>query len=590
MNRRDAVIAGLLAAVLVGWLVPFARLGVDFHHDGIMLKPALDVLSGQVLFRDTFMQYGALSCYLQVAALWMHPTLLSVRLLTVAAYGVSLFFLYASWRLILPRSLTILSCGLFILFIPAYEKNWLDQYWMLLPWSSAYALMFQCLGLYALFRVIRDEQAKHWGLILGAACAAAFWCRQPVGVIMFGSLVAIGFALQGTKWAPVHCAKRTIFGWVGVGFLAVNAAFLASILISDALPEWWIQNFVWPRRWVAGGISENWGRFVALFVHPAAGAGLLLVLAATAAPLIMQRFWPGLAARFRTAWWLSLTGVLGWQHERVLSWLSLREGGWTVVLPLVIALQAGRSIAQMFGGTGPAKTAEYFLVAALAAFSLGSLTQYYPLPDSWHTLWSLAPAFGLFVFVCWRTVGGPASVVALGLTAALLPSLLMKVHSAHGALTRPLVTLEHPAVLRGMRVRPEQARSLDQISATLGQVMRHQPDIPSVLFGDDAMFLCFTNNQTNPSPYFVTWTGLTNQAEDRQRWNYVARVRPLLFFHKARWDLVNAFYRRTRYVPLLYVEDEALEIAVPEELARTMGIGAYGMEPKNAAAKKPPTP
>ena len=46
MNRRDILTASLLAAGLTAILVPFARIGVDPHHDGVMLKPALDVLSG----------------------------------------------------------------------------------------------------------------------------------------------------------------------------------------------------------------------------------------------------------------------------------------------------------------------------------------------------------------------------------------------------------------------------------------------------------------------------------------------------------------------------------------------------------------
>jgi hypothetical protein len=36
---------------------PFAPLEID-AHDGVMLKPAMDVLSGHVLFRDTVSPYG----------------------------------------------------------------------------------------------------------------------------------------------------------------------------------------------------------------------------------------------------------------------------------------------------------------------------------------------------------------------------------------------------------------------------------------------------------------------------------------------------------------------------------------------------
>src|SRR5258708_16448162 len=106
MNRRDALVAGLLSASLMALLVPLAPLGVDQHHDGIMLKPALDVLSGQVMFRDTFTQYGALTTYLQEVALSIPTTLLVMRLMTVMAYGAALLFLSSSSPLILPRSLT----------------------------------------------------------------------------------------------------------------------------------------------------------------------------------------------------------------------------------------------------------------------------------------------------------------------------------------------------------------------------------------------------------------------------------------------------------------------------------------------------
>ena len=46
----------------------FAHLDPDWHHDGILFKPAVDVASGKSLFRETFTQYGALTTYLQGAA------------------------------------------------------------------------------------------------------------------------------------------------------------------------------------------------------------------------------------------------------------------------------------------------------------------------------------------------------------------------------------------------------------------------------------------------------------------------------------------------------------------------------------------
>ena len=585
MNRRDILVAVLLSAVLVALLAPFARLGVDMHHDGIMLKPALDVLSWQVLFRDTFMQYGALSCYLQVLALWIAPTLLSLRFLTVGAYGVTLFFLYASWRFILPRSLAIISCGLFILFVPCYEKNWLDQYWIFLPWSSVFAMLFQSLGLYALFRVIRGEQTERWGVVLGLACACAFWCRQPVGLVMSGCVVAVWLALNWTNWTPPGSSKRaTLCGIIG-GFMAVNTLLLGGIWLSGAGPEWWYQNFVWPRKWALGSVNVHWKTFITVFVHPSAGAGLLFLLLAAAAPGLLKRLRINPSFRSKTVYYLCLGGVLAWQHERVLQVLALRDGGWTALLPVVVLLQAAISLVQAFAARGVTKTTEFYLVATLAALSLGSLLQYYPVPDGLHISWSLAPVFGLAVFVFWRWLDWPAAVVAVVLTTALLPSLFARVQSARQALAQPTVTLTHPSVLRGMKVPPEQARRLGLIADCVDRVLREQSDIPSALIGDDAMFLCFTNNQANPSPYFVTWAGLADNADNLKRWSYIQRVRPLMIFHRAQWEAVNDFYRSARYVPLLYVPEEALEIAVPQEVSDAMGVTVYSAPLPRGPAK-----
>lgn len=584
MDRRDTLCAGLLSTGLVLLLLPFAGQGVDSHHDGIMLKPALDVLAGQVLFRDTFSQYGALTSCLQVVALWFNPSLLSLRLLAVAAYGLTLFFLYAAWRLILPRSLTLLSCGLFILFIPIAEKNAAGEYWILLSWSSVFAMMFQSLGLYALFRVIRGEQPAQWGMVLGMTCACVFWCRQPVGVLMFGSLVAIGFGLHWTNWRPPGQSRRSILIRIGGGFIVVNALLLGDILLAGAGPEWWYQNFVWPRKWAEGGPHMGAAGYLEHYVHPTAAAMLLVVLVAAALPAQLKRFRPAISSRSITVYMLLLGAVLVWQYEPVLRLLALRDGGWSALFPGLILLQTIVSVVMAVKSRDRPRTTEYYLVAALAIFALGSLPQYIPVGDPWHVIWALAPAFGLLALVVWRWVGWPARVVALGSTALFVPALCLKTQSAIDALSRPLITLTQPPALRGMKVPPEQAHRFGEIARVVAQVLRHRPDLPSALIGNDALFLCFTNNRTNPSPYFVTWAGLADNTANQERWNNIQRVRPLMFLHKAKSEAVNDFYRRARYVPLLHLPEDALDIAVPQELAEAMGPTAPGAAPPDRAA------
>ena len=132
---------------------------------------------------------------------------------------------------------------------------------------------------------------------------------------------------------------------------------------------------------------------------------------------------------------------------------------------------------------------------------------------------------------------------------------------------------------------PEQAKRYGLITDALAPILRRQPDLPAALIGNDALFLCFVPNRTNPTPYYVTWQNLAENADNQRRWSYIQRVRPLMFLHKARWEAVDDFYRRARYIPLLYLPEELLEIAIPQELADAMGLKPYAAAPGVAPMK-----
>lgn len=583
MNRGDSLIACLFGAGVVALLAPLAPLGIDQHHDGIMLKPALDVLGGQVLFRDSFSQYGALTTYLQALALWIWPSLLSIRLLTVAAYGGTLIMLYAAWRLILPRSLTVLSCVLFILFIPAYERDyWNKDYWLLSPWSSVFAMLFQSIGLYALLRMILGVNPRQWAGLCGVATACVLWCRQPVGIIMAGCLGLIWLALLWTNWTPGAHSKRSVFCSLLAGFLSVNALLLGDLFLKDALPAWWYQNIVWPGRWSS---SMEWVDTLKLSIHPATGVGLLLLLTAIVLPSWLKKYRPDGFSRYGPLYYGGLALVLVWQSPWLLRVTSLREGGWAIVFALLVLGQAIVSLIPVFAARTQAKSTEYYLVASLGALSLGSMVQFYPMADSWHMVWALAPTFGLVAYALWRWSGWRAPVVTLVILALLSPAAYQKAGALVKILGQPMVTLTAPTSLQGMQVSAAQARAYRHIVDALAPILKHQPDIPSALIGNDAIFLCFTNNRANPSPFYVTWRGLADNEANLKRWSYIQTVRPLMFLHKARWEAVDDFYRRAHYIPLLYLPEEMLEIALPQELADAMGLKPYGASPTDEATQ-----
>src|SRR4029453_10394072 len=128
--------AGAITCLLV-WIafLPFAALDIDAFHDGLMLKPALDVVAGQTLFRDTLMFYGPPSTGLKAPPLALFgETLLVLRMSTIIAYGLVAGLLILCWRLVLPRPLAIISGALWVLFSPLVFATH--------PWPSVYALVF----------------------------------------------------------------------------------------------------------------------------------------------------------------------------------------------------------------------------------------------------------------------------------------------------------------------------------------------------------------------------------------------------------------------------------------------------------------
>ena len=150
---RSMVLPLLAFTITIAVFLPFARLGIDPYHDGVMLKPALDVFSGQRLFGDTWSHYGALATYIQVFFLWaMGKSLLAVKVGTVLAYGLTASILVigvAEISALEPRGSVARRCVYFLrTFLIILDKQ------IMLPWSSVYAMVFQALGLLYLLRTI----------------------------------------------------------------------------------------------------------------------------------------------------------------------------------------------------------------------------------------------------------------------------------------------------------------------------------------------------------------------------------------------------------------------------------------------------
>lgn len=223
-------IAGFTILLFCG----FAIMGVDPHHDGIMLKTAADIYNGQILFRDTYSHYGAMTVFLQSAVLLgFGVQLIAVRLLTVFFYGMISVLLYKCSEMVLTRYFKWLPLIIFWLLPPFYLAQ---DNWYLIPWSSVYSLFGVLLMLFLILKYLDTDGEKYFYFI-GMSAAFSFWCRQSLIII---SLAAIIFILL----LPCngHKTARRLLRLVA-GFTIFSLPFIFYLITFGAINDWLMQNF-----------------------------------------------------------------------------------------------------------------------------------------------------------------------------------------------------------------------------------------------------------------------------------------------------------------------------------------------------------
>ncbi len=218
----------------------FAMLDPDWHHDGIMFKPASDLAAGLTLYKDSFFQYGALTAYLQAFALKIFGHYLIVIRLEAALF-LSLIALFMF--VIASRSTSKIVAGLTVIIWISLAPYMGET---LLPWSSIYALFFVILSSFflciALDYEVTSNKAYWVSFAAGISISCAFWARQPVGLIFPIAFLIFPVFLLDKKFALKRLATSAAF--YCLGFIVVAILMTLALFISGSLKDWWIQSIV----------------------------------------------------------------------------------------------------------------------------------------------------------------------------------------------------------------------------------------------------------------------------------------------------------------------------------------------------------
>jgi hypothetical protein len=535
-SSKNFTVAFCASVITFAVLYPFACLSVDFHHDGVMLKPAMDMLSGQALHRETFTQYGPLTTWLHAAVLRLHPSLLSLRIFTVVSYAVSAFFFFLSWEQITNRIIAATGVLLFLVMAPYF-----DQRWILLPWSSAVALMFQSATIYALYKTIDDRHSRVWPVALGASAALTFWARSllvGIGLIAALAIVSVMFALR-----HLNRSKLLRLQWrlALSAFAMLNIIFLAVLIFTGAFSGWLEQNWLWPfRGYVVGLATSVSGQSMFTLILRELpfklGIKIAVCFIAVCLPFLVYR----LRRKFNGplsigAWlWSAASCIVGLLYAVFNFKIFLFPEGWgggaggLVPFFCIVLLTGSLSSLWIFLSKPDGTCLKTKKIIALSVISLASLTQFYPtysLPQMW---WSLAPACGLITSFVWIAFRHETKLAFLALGLLLLPSIVQKVRLAKANLSVRRVTLEHPTAISGIKVSPEMAQVIDLINRDLAPHVTGTEAKAIVLLDDMPLLCTFSHNLTNPTPYFVNWPGLMSVETLQKRDNWIKENRPVV--------------------------------------------------------------
>ena len=470
----------LLTISIAGY---FSFLGVDPHHDGIMLKPASDIAKGQMLFRDTFNQYGALTTIFQSWTLTVFGHyLIVIKLLTVFFYGLIAVVLWLIWSLFLPEVLATGACSIWLFLAPYHHP---DCYF--LPWSSVYALFFQLVTLYSLLRFLQTKK-NLWQIIAGISIALTFWCRQPVGVFLFGSVLFFLFILRLKKY---KIGSMSLFY---ISCVLTHSIFIIWLCVNNAFFDWIQQTIYIPTVWAIGSPRDKISTFFFFLGN---------IFPKSDSPISIWTLMP----------------------------LSIFYLGFTSILKKKL-------------------TNIHVFIILVTCVSLASWLQYHPVSDIRHLYWAATPMIGFCIFAA-LMIGGlnkkKSLVMVIICIVLFVPDMVNHVRNARRKILKywSYPTLIKPEVLKGMKVPPKEKKFFEDSMNVIEKYQINNPRSFITTTSMDALYSLFDGKNINCHKLTVYWGWKSYDLQLEK--NYVKAMQICIAKYKPAIFTQEMFYHPTGY-------------------------------------------
>lgn len=493
---------------------PFSRIGVDAHHDGIMMSSAIFVAKGLSVQNQVYAQYGPISTWIQSIELQLFGTsLLVIRLASAVVLAMSCGLFAVAVRRLLGFHYALLGIAVWISCTPFFDSDL-----QMLPWSSDYFVLLSAVCLV----IATSPQAKTdgrgiqlrdsvIGLLLGWGIFLRLNPALPILILMLvGSWVYISY----------KTFRRLLVGSC-VGALSI----LFVLLLRGGIGSWWDQSIIFPRKLYVGvlkdsGLSGLRGNILANGVPALLAMVFLFSIFDFSSRELNIRFFKIMLRQVSTLivllglYWMFLT-------DGIIAVLNPRLFLWGVVLGGILFLSIFMKTLETAGAE---KIFGYFV---LVAFGLGSLVQVFPVADRRHLWWAAIP--GIFLLTSLIPKQSRQKTHLFG-SFILVATLAIPAFShAKSTLSETRVEIKTSKILKGMLVSKDFYAAFDSSFLMINDLERIRGSRSVLNLCADGLFATAGSRYAYPDPYYVYWSFPRAVWSEEKRQEFVARVKPLMW-------------------------------------------------------------
>jgi hypothetical protein len=545
------LVAPTVLVACLGIFLPFARLGADTHHDGLIFQTARVIAHGGVIHRDVFSQYGQLSAYVDALCLWIFgERILVLHIEAVVILSFAISFFAESWRRLygsfVALSAAVLCIGTAYFFLPSPDTQ-------LLSWASDKTLFL--FGLLSLIGTGKSLHKKTTWVLIGMICVLILSTRIQIGFMTLVLLVSLlMYAKHYKLLAALLCSATVLI----LGSIAIMAA-------NNMLFEWWTQTVIWPQLFQSGFSYREWlyaiFRIVRMSTLPIIVSGAVvwgtfkfynlafqesliakkILQVATVVGCLVFALWMT-EQKHLQVWSIGENGGFGqgYPHFFVNGYGIL----WICFLGcfLLVPGSLHRISRKRTNSVDPTSinSAQQVELSNLFCLLIGCSASIglFPRFDVAHIWWALVPTVGpVFGWISKKMGFARLGLLRTLTIVVLLLVFTQSLDSIHTKVKLVRIKMEGVPILNGSLILYDELPGRFHSIFLAAPYLKKYKDRPVINMCPDGLYSALTDSTQLPDPYFIDWISLTDDVlvKDRRKNLWQVRTKFIESRHPVIW-------------------------------------------------------